>query len=151
MSRSAFQVLVIPFRKLDNEYQYCLFLREDNNIWQAVAGGGEENESLLDAASREFEEETGIGNGSYIQLQSMCYMPSIAVRKEFLEDDIVVIPEYSFAVEVNNKRIKLSSEHTRFEWLNYEEAIDQLHWDSNKTALWELDYKLKNNLLKKEG
>lgn len=150
MSRSAFQVLVIPFRKMDNEYKYCLFLREDSNVWQAVAGGGEENESLMCAANREFEEETGIITGSCIQLQSMCYMPSIAVRKEFLEDDIVVIPEYSFAVEVRNERIKLSSEHTRFEWLSYQEACNQLHWDSNKTALWELDYKLKNNLLHKE-
>jgi dATP pyrophosphohydrolase len=80
----------------------------------------------------------------------MCYRPSIAVGKEFLENDIVVIPEYSFAVEVRNERIKISSEHTRFEWLSFQEACNQLYWDSNKTALWELDYKLKNNLIHKE-
>lgn len=30
------------------------------------------------------------------------------------------------------------------EWLNYEEAIKKLKWDSNKNALWELNYKLNN-------
>ena len=147
MSRSAFQVLVIPFRKTDNEYQYCLVLREDNDVWQAVAGGGEEGESILQAANREFEEETGISTGSCIQLQSMCYMPSIAVRTEFLERDVIVVPEYSFAVELKDERIMLSSEHTSFEWLSYQESKNQLYWDSNKTALWELDYKLRNSLL----
>ena len=31
------------------------------------------------------------------------------------------------------------------EWLSYDEAIKKLKWDSNKNALWELNYRLLNN------
>lgn len=31
------------------------------------------------------------------------------------------------------------------EWLSYEDAIARLKWDSNKNALWELNWKLLNN------
>ncbi len=31
------------------------------------------------------------------------------------------------------------------EWVPYEEAIKKLTWDSNKNALWELNWKLKNH------
>ena len=31
------------------------------------------------------------------------------------------------------------------EWLSYEEAMNKLTWDSNKNALWELNYLLVND------
>lgn len=34
------------------------------------------------------------------------------------------------------------SEHAAYHWATYVEAIDMLHWDSNKTALWELNHRL---------
>ena len=39
-------------------------------------------------------------------------------------------------------KIVLSSEHNGFEWLTYDEAITRLTWDSNKTALYELNCRL---------
>jgi dATP pyrophosphohydrolase len=60
-------------------------------------------------------------------------------------EDTLVIPERVYAVSAKEK-IKTSSEHQEFIWLSYEEAISILEYDSNKNALWELDYKLKNNI-----
>ncbi|MFC1745655.1 hypothetical protein ACFL35_16810 [Candidatus Riflebacteria bacterium] len=49
-----------------------------------------------------------------------------------------MIPEYSFAVDVRSRELVLSAEHTELKWLEYEDALDLLKWDSNKVALWEL-------------
>lgn len=62
-------------------------------------------------------------------------------------DDCFVIPEYAFAVRVNERKIERSDEHTAYKWVNYEEALRRLHYDSNKTALWELDARIKRRLL----
>ena len=54
---------------------------------------------------------------------------------------VAVIPEYTYGFECGSK-IVLSSEHNGFEWLTYDEAITRLTWDSNKTALYELNCRL---------
>ena len=57
-------------------------------------------------------------------------------------DDVDVIPEHAFAVEVHDPALTLSEEHTEYRWLDYKEAMEALKWDSNKTALWELRRRL---------
>lgn len=37
----------------------------------------------------------------------------------------------------------LSSEHKEYRWVEYDEAMRLLKYDSNKTALWELNERLK--------
>lgn len=146
--RKEFQVLVFPFRVENNRLEYCLLKRADLAIWQGVAGGGEYGETSLQSAIREAEEEGNI-KGKFVELKSICYMPSVAVNKEYLKRNIVVIPEYSFGVEFNGE-ITLSHEHTEFKWVTYEEAKKLLFWDSNKTALWELNYFIRNRLYKEK-
>ena len=36
----------------------------------------------------------------------------------------------------------VAPEHVEFRWGTYETAASLLKWDSNRTALWELDYRL---------
>ena len=63
--------------------------------------------------------------------------------------DTYVIPEYAFAVEIrNDDNIQLSNEHKEYKWVEYDEAIKKLKYDSNKTALWELNERIKNDALK---
>ena len=38
--------------------------------------------------------------------------------------------------------LQLSAEHTAFQWLSYEDAYEQLTYDSNRIALWELNRRL---------
>ncbi|HFJ9286950.1 TPA: NUDIX pyrophosphatase, partial [Bacillus toyonensis] len=37
-------------------------------------------------------------------------------------------------------------EHFNYKWLCFEEAVTLLKWDSNKTALWELNKRLLKQL-----
>ncbi|HDX9628677.1 TPA: hypothetical protein ROY30_002345 [Bacillus cereus] len=61
-------------------------------------------------------------------------------------EDVYVIKEFSFGVKVPTKNISLSKEHLNYKWLCFEQAIMLLKWDSNKTALWELNKRLLKQL-----
>ncbi len=98
--RAPFQTLIIPYKIEMSDVFYGVFLRKKQNIWQFVAGGGE---------------------------------------------DVFVVPEYTFGINVSNLDIKLSNEHKEFVWLRYKEALEKLEFDSNKIALWELNERLKRS------
>jgi dihydroneopterin triphosphate diphosphatase len=144
MPRAPFQVLILPFRKIDDSFQFALFCRADDKCWQAVAGGGEAGETPLEAARREAFEEAGISPGAeFIALDSVCSIPVIHFREsEAWGKDVFVIPEHSFGVNCTKQKIILSNEHIRMLWLPYSEALEKFTYDSNRTALWELNQKL---------
>ena len=145
MSRAAFQVLVIPFRVgTDGEPRYLLFKRADSAVWQWIAGGGEDDEEPEQAARREAFEEAGIPQDARLmRLDSVASIPSVHFADRHLwGDDVYVIPEFSFGVEVRGREVRLSGEHGACEWLDYEAARGRLEWDSNRTALWELHSRL---------
>lgn len=60
---------------------------------------------------------------------------------------ILVIPEYCFAVEIVENNILLSKEHSEYKWASIKYAQTILFWDSNKTALFELEERIKSNNL----
>ena len=145
--RAPFQILAIPFR-LEPTLQYCVLHRSDIDQYQFVAGGGENDETPIDAAAREIYEETSVKAAHIVSLTSMSYIPANVISKkhrDFWSPDTIVIPEYTFGFECTSE-ILLSSEHTGLAWMSYEDAIARLTWDSNKTALYELNCRLLNIL-----
>ena len=141
--RAPFQILAIPYRKR-HEYQFCVFHRADIDQYQFVAGGGEDAEMPAEAAVREIREETGIASASVTPLTSMAYIPASVIsekHRKFWNKDTYVIPEYAFGYECDSDII-LSCEHTGYEWLSYKDAMKRLTWDSNRTALYELNCRL---------
>lgn len=144
MPRAPFQILVLPYRKSGNEYEYAIFKRADAGYWQGIAGGGEDNETPLEAAKRELFEETGIKSNNLLKLQFYSHVPKteFAAHKTW-SSDIYVIPEYYYAVEVIDEVIVLSQEHTEYRWVDYDKGYELLYWQSNKVGLWELNERLK--------
>lgn len=143
--RVPYQVLVIPYRRVDTKLEYAIFSRSDMDCWQWIAGGGEDfDDSILDAARREANEEASISlDSKFIQLDSRTTIPVVNVGGSFLwGDDIFVIDEYSFGVFIDSEDLSISREHKEFRWVSYKEAIQMLKYDSNKSALWELDTRL---------
>ncbi len=147
--RAKYQVLVLPY-KIAREILYCIFKRNDMDCWQLIAGGGEiEDDTVLTSAKREAFEEAGIlSKEKYTELETKCSISTehFGARTQW-GVECLVIPEYSFAVEIVNDDIRISQEHTAFEWVDYSTAMYRLKYDSNKVALWELDNKLKLGLL----
>lgn len=145
MPRAPFQVLVFPYRKnLQDQLEFALLLRADECFWQGIAGGGENNETPLEVARRETFEETGIKpTSAFVQLDTVESVPVIEFKDSSLwGEDVFVIPQYCFGVSISHSEIKLSDEHSEYGWFTYDQAIQFLKFDGNKTALWELNQRL---------
>lgn len=150
MARAKYQVLVIPYVIQNEIIKYAAFKRSDMQVWQFIAGGGEDQEIPLQAAKREAYEEAGIlGDKKYYALETCCSISTecFKAHRSIWGEECFVIPEYTFAVNMEKDIIKLSSEHTDYKWMEYEIVKEKLGYDSNKVALWELDNKIKNGLL----
>jgi dATP pyrophosphohydrolase len=145
--RAPFQVLVIPFRHTHAGVEFAVLRRSDAGWWQFVAGGGEDDESPVQAARRETKEEIGItADGSLLKLDSMATVPKDCfAAADSWGPDVYVIPEYCFAVEMRDNKLVLSGEHTEVRWVSFEQAWGLLKWDSNRNALWELNERLKKS------
>jgi dATP pyrophosphohydrolase len=144
MARAPFQVLVFPYYRTDADTEYAIFRRTDTGYWQGIAGGGEGEETPLQAAKREAQEEASIPAASrYVTLEALSKVSVVQVAGTLLwGEDVLVIPEYCFGVEAVNRQLALSREHVEYRWVQYDTAVAMLHWDSNKTALWELNHRL---------
>lgn len=140
------QVLIITYRVKNSKTEYCVFKRKDLKFWQWISGGMEDfDKDLIDAARRELFEETGIKDNIIIEgLEIVTKIPVVNVVKDFVwGKDVFYSEEYAFAVDISNQEIQLSPEHEEYKWVNYKQANESLKYDSNKSALWELNEKLK--------
>lgn len=147
--RAPMQVLVLPYTIQDRMPLFCILKRADNQSWQFVAGGGEDNETPKQAASRELFEEIGIDTKPDLyQLKFMTYVPAncfAECHRKNWGNETIILPEYSFAVRIDTNNVILSTEHTEFRWVSFDEAQSSLHWQSNGVALYELNERIKLN------
>lgn len=161
MPRAPFQVAIYPFRRRDHgDWEYALFRRADEGYWQPIAGGGEDDETPEEAARREsFEEAQLPPDCGYIALTTMTNVPIYHFKAhDSWGEEIVVIPVHYFAVDVDgdastdaaagSRELILSHEHSECRWVSYEAGRELLRWDSDRTALWELDQRLRRKLLR---
>lgn len=145
MARAPFNVLVLLYREARaGSFEYAVFRRADQGFWQPVAGGGEDDETPVQAARRETMEETGLDLGeAFIKLQTVAPVRVTHFSESWRWGEFVyVIPQYCFAVRMRQGEITLSPEHTDYRWLGYTEADELLKYDDNRTALWELNQRL---------
>ena len=150
MARAPFQVLVIPYRiSADGSIEYAIFFRRSpryGNFWQPIAGGGEDDETPLEAARREASEEARIDPAAeFIILDSTTTIPAPQAAGMLWGPEVLVVPEYAFGVHFQDGEIQLSPEHEDYQWVDYATAQNLLRFDSNKNAIWELDYRLTKN------
>jgi len=147
MARAPFQVLIIPFKIVDGIPKYAVTRRTDNQTWLFMSGGGEGSETPLDAAKREAFEEGQIPlDCDFIILDSLFSLPvALFKNRNNWDKSLFVIPQYCFAVDIKAHEIVLNEEHDQLKWMDYEGTSNLLDFDSNKTALWELSERLKNN------
>jgi dihydroneopterin triphosphate diphosphatase len=113
-------------------------------VWQWVAGGGQDDESPLAAAKREAIEEAGIKEtSSFLPLDAAASIPANIFDDGGLwNDDVYVITEYAFGVDVTGQALAFAEEHTEMRWLPDEEARELVRYDSNRIALWELHLRI---------
>jgi dATP pyrophosphohydrolase len=146
MARQPYNVLVYPYRPAGAAtFEYAVLRRSDKGFWQGISGGGEDGETPLQTAKRESWEEAGIPpTQPFIQLDTVEPVRVTEFSSSVLwSESVYVIPQYCFGVLTAGHEITLSHEHTAFCWLPFEQAESLLRYDGNKTALWELNQRLK--------
>jgi dATP pyrophosphohydrolase len=141
MTRAPFQVLVLPYRRRpEGAIEYALLRRADLDVWQGIAGGGEDLEGPHTAAAREAFEEAGIPFA--LPLTPLGSLGAIPVEhfadRHAWSPNLEVIPEYSFGVDLTGHTMSLSREHSAVRWLDFAAAHALLEWESNRAALREL-------------
>ena len=101
---------ILLFRKSDKTLEVFLvhpggpfWIKKDEGAWSIPKGEFDDNESPLDAAKREFEEETGIKiSGDFIELKPVKQKSGKIV--------------YAWAVEGNIDPAKIKSNEFEIEW-----------------------------------
>lgn len=92
--REPYQILSIPYRVVDGTPLFCVFRRVDSNIWQFIAGGGENGETPIEAAKRETVEEIGIEPYNIQKLECVAYVPAEVIaesRRQHWDKNIVIM------------------------------------------------------------
>ena len=150
MARAPLQVAILPFRHATpSTVEFAIFRRSDAGYWQAIAGGGEDGETAVQAAQREAHEEARIPlSSALVGLTTTASVPVIYFKgRDHWPKDLYVIQTHYFGVDAADIDIVISHEHTEFRWAQFEEAHQILHWQSDAVALWELAQRIQNGQL----
>ena len=138
------QLHVAGYDSETSKYKFLVLKRSEKaklypSVWQVITGKIKENETALDTAKRELEEETKL------KPAKMWAVPYITSFFETAKDSIHLAPVFGVVVE-NMNEIQLSDEHECFEWLDYQECIDRLLLPTHKEGTKHFnDYCLKNH------
>jgi dihydroneopterin triphosphate diphosphatase len=126
-------VEVCVFKGSLREARYLVLKRSETDsiypgMWQLVTGTLKDGERAVDAALREFREETGMDAVRFwvVPFVNSFYVP--------VNDSIHLSPV--FAIEVGNEaRVALSQEHQEYSWCLFEEAKQKLVWPGQRYAV----------------
>jgi 8-oxo-dGTP pyrophosphatase MutT (NUDIX family) len=134
------KVLVWIFSKFENENHFLVLktIEKRGGYWQPVTGSVDTGETFEQGALREVYEEThfeGLSQGEWIDLKYIFEYETVTDK----------ISEKCFGLRLKLKENtplpepKLEpKEHTGFEWVSFEEAIQRIKYESNKEALGKL-------------
>jgi dATP pyrophosphohydrolase len=119
--------------------KFLLLKRSSDNevhpgIWQIVTGRIEENEKAFETALRELKEETGL------KVKRFFVLPKVTEFYTYQNDSVNIIP--LFLAEVEYKDAVISDEHSESGWFEINEAINKIHWLSQKENLREINSSL---------
>ena len=127
MNHKKVQVVVIS----TSNPEEILLLRtnqERGGFWQNITGSVEGEESFLEAAKREVEEEIGITSGEMVELDHS-FIFTDRFKREVIERPLLLI------LESKPKTIQLSEEHDKYEWIPLDQVKEShFEYESNFDA-----------------
>lgn len=113
---------------------YYLVLHYTAGHWSFAKGKIEKGEKLRETVKREVQEESGIKDIEFVEGFKN------DIEYFFKADNKTIYKTVTyFLAETKTKEIKLSFEHTDYQWLTYEEALKQLTFDNARQILKRVD------------
>jgi 8-oxo-dGTP pyrophosphatase MutT (NUDIX family) len=128
----------IIFRDGEDGRKY-LVLHYGSGHWDFVKGNIEKGESEKETTIREINEETGINDVNFFDDFKH------KVNWFYKRDGKIIYKEVTyFLIKTTQKEVKLSSEHTGYKWLGYEEALKQITFRNSRKLLEKAEGFVKN-------
>ncbi len=121
----------VIFIEIDGERRY-LTLHYPAGHWDFPKGGVEKGESEQEAAKREIKEETGLKIESFV--------PNFRRKIEYhyrRADGLSHKQVIFFLARANSDKVRLSYEHSGYEWLSFDQATKRLSFENARNILRE--------------
>ncbi len=130
----------IVYKETDFDFKFLCLKRSDDSrvhpgIWQIVTAKIDESEKAYETARREVIEETGLAP------IDLFVAPGVNQFYNAMDDSVNFISV--FIARVDSEDVKISYEHSAFEWLSIEDMIGRVHWANQKKILQEVYEHLK--------
>jgi dihydroneopterin triphosphate diphosphatase len=124
---------VCPFRIRNDAAGFLLIRRAMGEprypgMWQFVTGRIEEGERADEAALRELREETGTEG------VRLWIVPAVTSFYDLRTDSVNFVPLFAAQIDAGFD-VRLSAEHSAFEWLSYADARARLVWPGQRECL----------------
>ena len=138
--RQPFSINAFLYRVEEGSVRFLLLKRVQRSefglpaFWQGVTGGMEEGETFEETAAREIFEETGYKPSL---IEAVGYEYSFPIKDEWRASygpEPTEIIERVYCAEVEGEPV-LSAEHSEYKWVSESDAVELIHFDSNKLAL----------------
>lgn len=120
---------VVVFRNTNKERLFLVLLYPGRH-WDFPKGHVELNETEIQTAKRELEEETGIKDITLIDgyREQISYI--FKHKKKIINKEVIY-----FLGETKTKEIQISHEHIGHKWLPYDEAFNKVTFENAKNLL----------------
>jgi 8-oxo-dGTP pyrophosphatase MutT (NUDIX family) len=116
--------------KNKNKYLVVKRSQKDGGFWQTITGTVESKDNFLcQTIAREILEETGL---------SVRFMEGVVHLFTWTKKNSGEVVELCYVCETWDNKVKLSKEHTAFEWLTLSQAIKRVEKENNKEFLRQL-------------
>lgn len=119
------------FRESESGIEFLLLKRSEGQpypgLWQMVTGKIKSHEKAYQTALREIKEETGL-----VPVQ-LWVAPTVNSFYEPKDEYICLLPV--FAALVKSVEVKLSDEHTEYQWVDKITAQKLLAWEGQRKAV----------------
>ncbi|NWG27794.1 MAG: NUDIX pyrophosphatase [Ignavibacteriaceae bacterium] len=120
------------FREKGDTVEFLLLKRSPEqyypNLWQMVSGKIKDGEKAFETAIREIKEETSLTPAR------LWIVPNINSFYSSDSDYISLIPVFAARVEPDVE-VRISSEHSEWNWFKPEEAKKILAWDGQRKSV----------------
>ncbi len=128
------QFHIAAYSETEQQYKFLIIQRASDlliypNVWQVITGTIENDETAVNCALREVQEEIGL-NLSNTKLFTIPYVTKFFVPKR---DYISLAPVFGAIID-KNSRILLSAEHQAYKWVSANEFDSTIILPSHREA-----------------
>ena len=133
----------IIFRREDDKVYYLLVRHVgESDYWGFVKGIVEDDETEIDTAVREIQEETGI--------EDLKFKDCFRGTERYSPEEGVTKDAVYFLAETSEKEIRLALEELdKYEWLEFEDALERLKHPSQEELLKKAEDRMREESEKK--